>query len=442
MNYGEHEQEIEEIDLLELCFTIVRKWKTILVTALVFAILLGGYKGVTSRKTVTEEQLEQLEACRSNVESIQASIDSEQEYMSNSVWYRLNTGNTVACKTVYYVTFDESDLGDWMGSEDAYADSILRSYQEILTGNTLLQELAQEEKTEATYLREIIDVITGEDAEAVGRFLTITVYHDSEENAQRIMDELVEKMDGVTQEVTQMIGSHELRVMEEGIGRQLMTEQIDNQTIHNNNLAALQESLQAKQAELAELESQCSTGDTRKSIAKFGIFGMLLGIVLAVIAIALVFILSDKVNQAEELKRRYHIPVLGKWRENHPEHLADRLIDHMQGKRLVDRETALNIAAGNLANYAVHEHKILMIGLAGREAVEAVAQEMQKRLPEKEILCGGNLNTDVDTIQNFPQCDGVVLVEACGVSSHADIVVEIEQAQNLQKKLIGCIVLE
>lgn len=446
MNHEAYEQEIEEIDFLELFFTVIRKWKSILLTAVVFAVLLGGFKGIAvlrTGSTATEEQLAQIEACRSNVESLQNSINSEQAYMGNSIWYRLNAGNTVSCKTAYYITIDNADLENWIGSNDAYADAILRSYQEIMTGNTLLTELAEQEGIDVSYIREIIAVATSENADDAGRFLTVTVYHDSAENAQRVMDELTGKMDTVTQQVTEAVGPHDIKVVEEGIGNLISPEQLNNQTLHNNSLTTLQTELQTRQAELEQLESQCKTENIGKAIAKFGIIGALLGIVLALVLIIVAFILSDKLNRAEELKRRYHATVLGRLETKKPNGLADRLIARLAGKdQKIDSETALDIIAGNLANYAANERKILITGLANREVMENVAGEMKKRLPEKQILCSGDVSTDINTLKILPYCDGIVLVEECGVSEHPAIEVEMDHIQNLKKKLIGCIVLE
>ena len=49
---------------------------------------------------------------------------------------------------------------------------------------------------------------------------------------------------------------------------------------------------------------------------------------------------------------------------------------------------------------------------------------------------------DVQTVRELPECDGVILVEQCGVSKYSVVEAEIEKVFDLKKYVVGCVVFE
>ncbi len=88
MNYDETAYE-ETIDLKDLCIYILRRWRVIVAAALVFAVLLGGYRYWTESHrpeelTESEEQsLEDSEAAikdnQTAQKTAQAAIDKDRK---------------------------------------------------------------------------------------------------------------------------------------------------------------------------------------------------------------------------------------------------------------------------------------------------------------------------------------------------------------------------
>ena len=49
---------------------------------------------------------------------------------------------------------------------------------------------------------------------------------------------------------------------------------------------------------------------------------------------------------------------------------------------------------------------------------------------------------DVQTVRELPECDGVILVEQCGVSKYSTVEGELEKVLDLGKSVVGCVVFE
>ena len=68
-----------EIDLKELMFAVLRKWRLVLLFGLMFAVLFGGYKAVSVLRSNNEEaeieHSEEVETYNENMESYEREIE-------------------------------------------------------------------------------------------------------------------------------------------------------------------------------------------------------------------------------------------------------------------------------------------------------------------------------------------------------------------------------
>ena len=67
---------------------------------------------------------------------------------------------------------------------------------------------------------------------------------------------------------------------------------------------------------------------------------------------------------------------------------------------------------------------------------------MKSELGEIQVVAGNNMLEDVQTVRELPECDGVILVEQCGVSKYSVVEAEIEKVFDLKKYVVGCVVFE
>ena len=120
----------------------------------------------------------------------------------------------------------------------------------------------------------------------------------------------------------------------------------------------------------------------------------------------------------------------------------DRWLNKLEGRVFETDETVRNgLIAQNVRNNIGEVKNLLVLGTVEAAQVEAVAHALKNELSEVTVISSGNMLKDVDTLKKLPECDGIVLVEACGTSMHGDIKLEIEKATDLGKSVLGCVVI-
>ena len=114
----------------------------------------------------------------------------------------------------------------------------------------------------------------------------------------------------------------------------LILELDKTQTEFSANMDQLDISLKQKTKELSELaepkNNLLSKGSVLKSAVKYAVLGGVLGAFIAVFFLCVAFLMSDKLVNEKELKRRYGIMVLGVFRRNDKKR-AFGFVDKMAG---------------------------------------------------------------------------------------------------------------
>ena len=86
--------------------------------------------------------------------------------------------------------------------------------------------------------------------------------------------------------------------------------------------------------------------------------------------------------------------------------------------------------------------KILVTGSADAGVLAHAVEALKSELGEIQVVAGNNMLEDVQTVRELPECDGVILVEQCGVSKYSVVEAEIEKVFDLKKYVVGCVVFE
>lgn len=446
----------QEIDLKDLMFAVLRKWKPIILVGVIFALLLGGYKGFTTYKngtsasaieeadkkyneelTTYEDSVEKLEK---EIGNITTDIAEQEEYLENSIWLKVSPYDICEARADVYVTTDYTIMPGMNYQNVDYTETILQVYQSLLTSNEVKEEIALKADTEPRYLNELLSVSRS------GRIITINVKHVSKEEAQAVLDDVIVWLNNLKPQVVSMIGDHTISIVNNSTSSRVDLAHAETQETQEQKLVDLETSLETKQKELDELEApektEFSMKTAVKSAVKFAVVGGVLGAGMVVFAVCVLFLMSDKVYSANELKRRYGVKVLGGLPAKTCKCPIDKWLNKLEGRVFETDEAVRNgLIAQNVRNGIGDVKKLLVAGSADAAHVEALAKALKTELSEIEVVAGGNMLKDVETLKMLPECDGVVLVEACGVSKYGDIALEMEKACDLGKNVVGCVVI-
>jgi len=444
MNYKEEYEQ--EIDLKDLLFAILYKWKLILVVAVVLAVALGGYKGYsTYQKQSNTEVLQEAEtryqaeletytakkeAYDHEISGIKNDIAEQQEYLSQSALMNLSAYNLGEAKVDLFVSV----------AQGTAMDSVLKSYKSTLESVQFLENVAKQAGMEARYLKELVTITVG------NNMVSVQVRHKDAEAAQKVLDEILKEVNTYAQRINGVIGSHTLTPTNESKGMIVDSKLADTQKVANDRLRSFNEKLDARQKEVAALkaptEPVASNGDAVKDGVKFAVVGGVLGAFAVVFGVCVVFLMNGKIYSANELRNRFRVQILGTLPPEKRVRGINGWLRRLEGRAQGPAEYEYVLAAANIQNYAESAKRILVTGTAPDAKIGQVAERLAGELADFELVSGGNLLRDAETLRKLPQVDAVVLVEQCNVSSYEKIERALEKAASLEKKVLGCIVLE
>lgn len=458
----------QEIDLKDLMFAVLHKWRSILLVAIVAGVLLGGVKAVMTYQSqndeetilAAEEQYEDdLHSYERNKETmerelgnLQTDIENQQNYLEKSVLMNMSPYDIYEARADIFVKTDYEIMPGMFYQNVDYTDTILQTYQSVMTSVAFLSHIAESTGIDVQYLQELIQIERGStvvgNTSKLTNLLTVTVKNSSKKDAEAVLKKLLEGIESLQVNITANIGEHTVNTVNKSTGATVDLALADRQREQNNQLISLQQSLEEKQQALNDLEepaklTSASTA-TIKSGIKYGILGGVLGGFMIVFFVCVVFVMSDKVYSSKELRRRSNVKVLGVFPVSGKKAGAvDRLLNRLEGKVFaVTEEDEAALIAANISNYAGGIKKILVTGTIAEDRVTHVARLLSDRLSGIEIVSGQNMLKNVETIKMLPSCGGVVLVEQAGLTTYSMMGQEMEKVVDLQKEIIGCIVFE
>lgn len=454
----------QDLNLKDLIFAVLYKWRIIIVAAIVFALALGGFKGVTTYKSRSnpEKALSIQEAYNADMDTyarnkasyereianIERSLAEQVEYLENSIWVNLSPYDINEAKADLYVTTGYEIMPGMTYQNIDYTDDILSVYQSMLVGDAVIEAIAAELGTEARYIREIISIEQGEIAERANHVFTVRVKHNTTEEAQQVLDSVLAQIDGLKHQVETAMGEHTVRVVNSDVNVLVDLDHAAVRTAQEKKTTELEKSLTTKRTALEALKEPVKPNSAAmvavKSGIKFAILGGVGGACIVAFMVCVFFLMNTTVYSARELKNRYQMKILGVLSSGKKKMcVIDTYLRKMEGRaQTCDEKTSYSLIAANIHNYIGEMQTILVTGNAAEERIQEVASKIAAELSDIQVVYDGSIMKNASALEKLPKCDSVVLVEQCGVSGYGDIEQEIEKISDLEKRLVGCVVID
>ncbi len=456
---NEYEQEI---DLKDLMFSVLRKWRMIIVAAVFFAVLLGGIKlfggmrqlndeeYIAENRQTYEDSMElyntSKERLEREIENIQDSIEEQQEYKNKSILMNINPYDVYTETTSFYISTDYTIMPGMVYQNPNTATSILKAYLTIAQNGEMYNYVLErmENALSLRYLKELVTV----EADYDNSMLEIKVVGETEEQAGSMMKYIKDCINDSKGVIEQAIGTHELSIVDESKFVTVDLELEQKQKDFSASMEQLDQSLQTKNDELKALEepqdSLLSKTSVLKSAIKYGVLGGVLGAFVVVFFVCVAFLMSDKLVNEKELRRRYQIAVLGVFgrKEKGVFAFVNRWLNKLENSAAeeMSESQVYEVAAANALNYMDGERELLLIGTVDSVMLEKVQQGLTGLLEGVVLSVGGDLSRDAQAIRRVSACDGVIIVEARNSSGFSAIEKELEVVRSLNKKIVGCII--
>ncbi len=468
----------QEVNLKDLLFVILHKWRIILVVSILLAILMGGAKGfltyrsqndpdaITQREEAYQLDLAQYENGLSSyereIQNISDNIVNQQDYMEHSVLMNISPYNLYEAKVNLFVKTDYEIMPGMVYQNVDYTDSILQAYQYLITSASFLSEINPSKNLDIRYLQELIAVERGQldsqmplqaemqvNSRSLTNLLTVRVRHQDQKKAEQLLNAILDKMDSLQRQIAKDIGEHSVTVLNTSCGNIVDMDLAKAQNEEEVRLTDLRNSLTDRETARNELSLPAAPSSSNlialKSAVKYGILGGVLGGFMIVFLICVYFLMSDKLYSPKELRVRFGTKLLGTLpgTKNQKKNFIDLWLDRLEGRTVFESaDSQYPLIAANIKNYAGEIETLLIAGCATSETVIQVADQLREHLPDMQIIPGGNILQNVNAIQKLSDCEGVVLVEQCNVSSYQSVELELEKICDLKKEMIGFVVYE
>jgi hypothetical protein len=177
------------------------------------------------------------------------------------------------------------------------------------------------------------------------------------------------------------------------------------------------------------------------------LLGFLLGLFLAAAALACVYVLSNRLQDSEELTLMFGIRQFAVIPQEKRTDAITGLLLRLKNsrKKRLTTEAAQNLAVSNIALYCRNEGitKLFLTGTEIERADQKWIKDMAEALTKQgvAVIYGENVCYDASAMCEAAEAGHVVLVETENVSIYQEIVKEIRMLEDQNVELIGYIAL-
>ncbi len=467
-----NEQNYEsEINIGRVFYRILRDWRKLFMIALIVAILLGIGTFIVKRIRISdpgymekaeENYLREFTAFEATGETLKHEIENLEEtrqeretYNKASILMNINPFREFNASLQLYVSTDYKIIPELTYQDIDLSNRILRSYITYMVNGDMYQYILEHlsQPMELRYLKEILTVSADYD----NRMVNLSVRHVDANACEEILQYALLGVEEKKEGLVAAIGEHELNAINQSVYETVNLELDEWQKANRQYMLDLSIKLQEKSEEFAKWQAtpkpmrEYTDGRILKGSIKGMIFGFLVSVVLVAVFIAFFYIMSDKVQEGGELRKRFGLRVIAQIPKVHEKHVwvgFDRLFAYMGGLMLMERD------AGVLAKLAAQSVQAELVARgAGKEALHIVftgnidQSEIENLFvsmgwEEGDLVsCTSCILRDPIAIPAVTKADYVVLVEKQEKSRYSEIERELEELRAWKKEVLGVIVI-
>ncbi|MFI3227807.1 MAG: hypothetical protein R3Y09_10445 [Clostridia bacterium] len=436
------------LNIKNIFWHIVRKWRAILICMLVFGVLLGVYKYSNYTKILNDEDL-MYDYMLDNFQASKEYIDEK-----NDLTKQVETlTNSVANDTKYYeesILMQINALNYYVGNLEIYVDSlyqiqpdktyqdtdniykILKAYSSSIEYGDLYDTISDELGYDADkkYIKEIVTYSTNSQT----GFITFTIKSNTVEENTQIANIISDYIDSKYYTVAKEIAEHQVLIYEPSVSSYIDTalNEFQGQFVIDLNadisdLEYVESSLlYLKEPTIVEIDADYIMPIT----VKYSVLGAMVGAVLAVGFIAIYIVFSAKLQDEEFIEEQYKLSILGVQPVfNKKRNIVDNIIYRLSEKsEIKSNEEFSRYIATSVDTYLDTNKKIHITGTINDIEIKHISEVLKQC---KNLTVGSCVLGNADSLANLKQADVIILVEKRFITN----VFEFEKQYNAIKKL-------
>ena len=451
----EHKKEEQLVYLKDLFFAPLHRWKAMFFAVLVFAALLGGFKGISSwnarkaaralqadpgQQIAAEKYRLDVDSLTAQLEHLQQNIKTKKLYMEESILMQLDPYNhyeavlTLTVNTDYQIdpalTFQNPDKTELVTS----------GYFSLVMDNQVLQSMADAVASQPHYVKELITCNRPNSST-----LQVRIKYVDSESAQNLCDIMAQHLTGSQALVTSASAAHTINILTNDvhliIDPAVETAQQTARTALTS-VEALVLEVQMQKSNLVDPAIPVASAiDVVKDAVKFAVVGGVIGVLLTVFAVWVLHIGSNKVYSVKTLTNRTGVKVLGSIRCVGKDNALDHLINKAEGRNCNNTQVQAGLLAANIRNRCANAKHLLIISDTENPAKTELIEALRRTLTGMHIDDCGSLLQDAAALAALADCDCVLMIKQCHLSLYSATEQEFQIITDSGKHLLGCVLL-
>lgn len=421
-----------EIRLKDVFFEILYHWRSILIAAIVGALLLGGYQYYSiwsvhreGLKTEDEQQYEyalkdyelNLKTSQDTLRANRTLLQQIQDYMSKSVLYNMDASSLLREERTFAVTLKREGYSAPAATFQDPVDYVMASYSSSLfNGVDPEQMLALLGTNEKRYMNEVVRISINADT----NIMTMVIYSESEEKLKEIGEYFVDRLTTVCAKPIQAIYPHELVMVSDTLNVGPSDSVQQTWAKNATDMANYKEAISEAEEALYDLEKQGKPIMPGKHIGRMAVIGFVVFAFLAVLLWAVRYLAGGRLHDGKEMTQRYGLFVFAEAdhsRARHPGKGIDALIEKWEfGKKRVG------------VDQACHQAATLLAGSVSGGALVLAGTRASKRFDQLQKTLEAELKGDVRQI--VPVADFLQSDQAGRLPEGADLLIVEEKYES------------
>lgn len=457
-----------EINLIELFWQILLRWRQMICLGIIFAILFAGMRYIrdvksyqAAQNTNTGEKVEKLS--EDEMQEVTAAktlitrIEEYESYLETSVLMQINPYKKPVVELQYYVDSDYT-FNYTQESQSDYTQDLMSLYYNYIASGKMSHNLIKEANLSVGQadISELLTVSVS--GSTIFIKIVCTDVKEMDAVAESIKNQLSEK-----EIELQKVGIHELKLLGESKNEIVDNNLIDRKGVISNTISTLNTQLNMLKtnmselqldllnSEIEEVEDVKETGVVPGFNYKYVILGIAFGIFLVCAGVACKMVFSARLQNPEEVRNQYGVYLLGEVSVQSRKKQFLSIIDDgilaikNRRKKKLPIEQQIKIVSAKIA-LSCKQHGIDCIYMTGSEyenVDETILDTFKQELAVHEIQVkeGGNIFYNSESLKLGTEIGNIIFIEQVGKSFYDEISNELNLAKEQRNYILGVVVL-
>lgn len=429
-----------EIDLMDLLYRVLKRWRSILICALIAALGAGLFQFAQGMRVYNDperlaaaegeytEALSEYEADKeelaTEVERLRKKLESQKEYNGRSILMRIDPENEWVGAFVIYIKPQYSNDPNLAYQNIDLTNRLLIAYSGYLRSGEFYNDLLRrtDMTDEARFLSELFSVEMDVGASTV----TVTCVGREEDEVRELLALTKTCLAEKSVSFPTTVGQHSYEILTDSVFATSDSELDITQNTNYSRPTSYVSQLTKAETELTKLERsrppkvEYGPAYTAKRSIKYGLFGGVAGIVVMAVLYVIVYALNGKVKTNSDWNA-LGLQVLcqikaEKWKR--PLWKVDYWLDRVFGRtaNAFDLDTACKLAANNLTG-VLKERGVTGVAVVS-DLKDTTASAIVAKLGQAEtgsrFVYAGNILTDPEAVKKLDTSEVFLLGQQNG----------------------------